>query len=297
MALASVSFPIHAVFAMGGSPDIEAIENYEAYTEQALSDVTGNQEKMNAELAALDKEIECGWFMTLYDKPLLAIVIDDLGWYKNTSRFTTYHTPLTLAFLPHAPSLKKLTQTARDNGHEIMTHMPMEPFSKKPSERYMIKKKHSDAEVLKNLQSALDQFDYNHVGVNNHMGSRITSDKAKMRIILEEVKSRGLFFLDSKTTPKTVVEEIAKEVGVPYIGRDVFLDDEHDKKTPLYRLEQAARTAKRNGGAVVIGHPSTKTYRDIDAFVKANEKSKDVLIEPVSVLIKKNACQALLKTR
>ena len=279
---------------MSGTPDVDAIEGYHTYSAQALSDLMGNQTKVNDELAALDLEIECGWFMKLYDKPLLAIVIDDLGRYKNTKKLIAYDTPLTLSFLPYAPSLKKQIQAAKDNGHEVMTHMPMEPFSKKPSERFMIKQKHSAAKILKNLKAAVDAFEHNHVGVNNHMGSRITSDAKAMKIILEEVKSRGLFFLDSKTTPKTVVEAVAKTVDIPYIGRDVFLDDEHDTKSPLYRLRQAVRLAKKRGSAVVIGHPFTKTYHDLGVFISENKKNEEVSIEPVSVLIKKNACQVIL---
>lgn len=199
----------------------------------------------------------------------IALIIDDMGPAKLSEKFIALDdVPLTLSFLPYAVGLKTQTQLAHDKGHEIMLHMPMQPFADKPREKYMIMGHDSAETAQKKLDAALAQFPKALVrGVNNHMGSLVTSKAEVINAVLMDIKKRGLFFVDSKTTPRSVAEDVAYGEGIPAIGRDVFLDDVNDKKDAAYRLSKTFEKAKGKGYAVVIGHPLKKTYAAIERFI------------------------------
>src|SRR5690606_31671632 len=93
------------------------------------------------------------------------------------------------------------------------------------------------------------------VGVNNHMGSRLTADAAAMRVVMDEIARHGLAFVDSRTTSRTVAEAVALERGIPAAGRDVFLDNDRDEAAITRQLDLALRIARKAGTAIAIGHP------------------------------------------
>lgn len=96
-------------------------------------------------------------------------------------------------------------------------------------------------------------------GVNNHMGSRATADPATMDRLLSELRPRGLFFLDSRTTAATVAESEARRLNVPVLSRNVFLDDVANVGAIRLQLDAAVREARASGHAVAIGHPHRDT--------------------------------------
>ena len=175
-------------------------------------------------------------------QPKLAIVIDDFG---NNSAGTEE-----MLALPKADQDKLL-----DNGKAVILHQPMEAHTGQRSwlGKTPILSNMSTEEAVDTFKSNLDSVD-KAKGFNNHMGSKITEDKDKMTALLKEAKDRNMYFLDSLTTAKSVGEEVAKEVGVPYIKRDVFLDSTQDIKTVEKNILRAAEIAKQKGTAVAIGH-------------------------------------------
>lgn len=198
---------------------------------------------------------------------LIAIVIDDMGLDIRDSRRAINLPPyITLSFLPYATRLKEQTREARDNGHELMLHMPMEPVGRAdPGPGALLTELPID-EIRERFQIALASF-VGFDGVNNHMGSKFTASQKDMEPVMEELKERDLFFLDSRTSSKSIGDALAREKGVPSIARDVFLDDDMSPKAVRAQLAQLERVAKRKGYAVAIGHPHPATLDALETWL------------------------------
>lgn len=193
-------------------------------------------------------------------RPLISIVIDDMGLDRPRSRrAVALPARLTLSYLPYARDIGGQVRAARARGHELFLHLPMEAYSRAvdPGPRALSPASHP-RETMRRLRWALSRFD-GFVGVNNHMGSRFTSDADGMRLVLKELARHRLIFLDSRTTPRSVARPIANALGLPFAARDVFLDDHQDGISVRARLQELERIARRRGHAIAIGHPRDRT--------------------------------------
>ena len=131
------------------------------------------------------------------------------------------------------------------------------------------------------FRAALDSFD-GYVGVNNHMGSRFTADRASMAPVLAELHRRGLLWLDSRTTPNSAGIGLAQELKMPWVGRDVFLDNEETVAAVKAQLAKTEQVAKRQGYAVAIGHPHDATIEALASWLPDVQKRGFVLV-PVHI--------------
>jgi len=139
-------------------------------------------------------------------------------------------------------------------------------------ERYGLLLSQSDEEIRKRLDGFLREVPYAK-GANNHMGSRFTEERGKMGIVLGFLKGKGLFFIDSKTTPLSVGNTLAREMGIENAGRNVFLDNVQDVEAIREQLEQLAEMARRKGGAIGICHPHKATIQALTAAMPELRKS------------------------
>jgi len=219
-------------------------------------------------------------------RPLVAVIIDDLGTDKNRSwRTIGLKGPLTLSFYAHASDLPEMAQTARRAGHELLVHVPMEPMSKDLNMGPNGLAVGLDPmEVRRRLRWHLERFD-GYVGINNHMGSRFTSDPESMMPVMEEIKARGLLFVDSRTISTSIGIEVAQRLGVPNAARDVFLDNEVDVSSIGERLSELEAISRRNAMAVAIGHPHDETLDALEQWM-ADLPSKDVVLVPISTIVR-----------
>ena len=191
------------------------------------------------------------------NQPLIVIVLDDMGLDRHhAARAIGLRAPLTLAFMSYADDLVRQIAGARENGHEIMLHVPMEPVDadEDPGPNVLLLD-HDEAELRRHLNWVLDRAE-GYVGINNHMGSRFTRDEAAMSIVMAELERRGLAFLDSRTTNESVAEIMADRFSVPVISRDVFLDNEPAPEKIEAQLARVEEIARRQGHAVAIGIPA-----------------------------------------
>ena len=117
------------------------------------------------------------------------------------------------------------------------------------------------------------------------MGSKLTEDYNRMKTVMETLKEKGLYFLDSKTSPKSKAEMAAKDSGIAYAHRHIFLDNQNDKAYILGQLSKVERLADKNGYAIAIGHPKTQTYAALKEWLPTVDK-KGIKIIPLSVAIK-----------
>ena len=217
--------------------------------------------------------------------PKIAIVIDDAGIDKiRTQHAIALAGPLTISFLTYATNLKEQVKRAKDAGHEIMTHVPMEPFNKEldPGPNFL-NVADSHVKIREKIVLALSKIPES-VGINNHMGSHFTSNVRGMEMVMYELRRRGLLFLDSRTSPKTVVPKIASKYQVPFVTRNVFLDHEPRLGFILSQLEILERLAKKQGYAVAIGHPRTSTIRALSQWLPVVAE-KGLELVPISSIV------------
>ena len=217
---------------------------------------------------------------SLTDGPMIAIVIDDSGHnVARTERLSAFqYGVLTLAFLPYVEALTVQTAIAREAGHEILLHLPMEPLNPEMDTGPNLLEVNLSPDILdERLQWHLGRLD-GYVGVNNHMGSRFTADKPAMNQLMRTLRGRGLLFLDSRTTPATVGREAAAAAGVPFLRRDVFLDNEASQVHVTAQLAKTEEIARRQGYAIAIGHAHSWTISAIEAWARgARERGFDLV--------------------
>ncbi|MCR8642455.1 divergent polysaccharide deacetylase family protein [Paenibacillus sp. N1-5-1-14] len=185
-----------------------------------------------------------------------AIIIDDFGNnMKGTPEIIGLPYNITIAVMPFLPTTKQDAEAAYAAGKEVIVHMPMEAKSGKSSwlGPGAITVNLSDDEVRKRINLAIDEVPH-AVGINNHMGSKITGDARIMRIILEECKKRNLFFIDSHTNYRSIVCQTAKEVGVRCLENQVFLDDVHTTGHVLKQMNEIAKRLETSSTCIAIGH-------------------------------------------
>lgn len=219
-------------------------------------------------------------------RPMIAIVIDDLGVDKRRSeRVTTLRAPLTLAWMTYAEDLPRVTQAARQRGHELMVHVPMQPQGENwdPGPD-VLEVGVNPEENRRRLIWGLERFE-GFVGINNHMGSRYTGDRVGMRVVMEELKKRGLLFLDSVTTDKSVAPELARNYQVPFAARQVFIDNDQNVAAVTAQLAKAEAYARKHGAAIAIGHPHDATIEALSQWLPALD-AKGIVLVPVSAIVR-----------
>jgi len=219
--------------------------------------------------------------------PMIAIVIDDSGHDPaKTQRLADFDQGvLTFAFLPYVERLAEQTEAVRTAGHEILLHLPLEPLNPEldtgPNALTITQ---SPGEFTERLAWNMARLD-GYVGVNNHMGSRFTADRPAMQRLMAALAEQGLLFLDSRTTTATVGESTAAEAGVPFLRRDVFLDNEPDAGHVAQQLREAEAVAQRQGFAVAIGHAHPWTTDAIEAWAPA-ARARGITLVPLTALLK-----------
>lgn len=224
---------------------------------------------------------------TYTGNPKIALVIDDVGMNLKQSNIAIHELPpeVTLAFLPYAEKVEDLSKQAREKGHEILIHAPMEALDSNRDLGPMALREHMDfATFDKEFEKMANSFE-GYIGVNNHMGSRLTQNPEAMGYLMDQLKKRDLFFLDSRTIHLSVAGDIAESYGVPYTERDIFIDH-HDRQSFVAKaLRMLERKARHDGTAVAIGHPKDGTMKTLKRWIPTLE-DKGIELVPLSELIK-----------
>lgn len=195
--------------------------------------------------------------------PIVAIIIDDIGYDPRlVDLFLSIDVPLTFSVLPFSPFQKKVTGKIAKKNHEIMLHLPMEPVEYpqvNPGPGALLSSM-SPRQLTNHLNRAIDAVP-GAVGVNNHMGSRLTTDAEQMYRILKSIKGRGMYYIDSRTSYQSVSHDLARRIQLPFAQRKIFLDNDTDPAKITTQLNKLIRYAQRHGEAVGIGHPHKETFQ------------------------------------
>lgn len=211
---------------------------------------------------------------------MVAVVIDDMGVsVPHTRDILSLEKPITASFLTYGAANRKQVKEAKEKGFEVMLHVPMMPHAKADLAPVTLSPDMQEDEIKNDFVQMLDRYKgLGMKGINNHMGSLFTEDEKSLGYVMQILKDRNLFFLDSKTTAKSVGAKVAAEYGVPYIARDVFLDNENDYNYIMKQLRQTEKIAHMRGYAVAIGHPRTQTYLALRDWMKELPERKIRLV-------------------
>ncbi|MFQ6608177.1 MAG: divergent polysaccharide deacetylase family protein [Fidelibacterota bacterium] len=200
---------------------------------------------------------------------IICFIIDDFGYNISdvVRSFIHLDIPLTCSILPGHPYSRRIARLAHEARHQVIVHMPMETHDHRAGEEsYIITRAMTEEEIRTRVRSAFQKLPQAE-GMNNHQGSLATENRRVMQILADELKSLGKYFIDSRTTKKTLAEEVMKAVGVPTERRRIFLDNENDLRYIKKQIEQLARIAKSEGVAIGIGHPRKKTLQAIRQMI------------------------------
>ena len=259
---------------------------YDFYEEKLPEDVIDTEAPKNVHPKISGIKIEVSRKPPYFGRePVIAIVIDDMGVsHRRTANISSLDYPLTSSFLTYASNLRPQIAAAERAGHEIIAHLPMEPKASMNVSPDVLTVKMNEKQVAEGLNGMLDKFP-GIAGVNNHMGSRFTEDAERMDVVMKELEKRGLFFLDSKTTPHSACEKAAKDNRVRYVSRNVFLDNEDKFDYVMRQLRQTEAIARKNGYAVAIGHPKEQTYNALKVWLPTL-KSRNLRLVHLSEIVK-----------
>lgn len=229
---------------------------------QRLQDAAPAYRSKEPPLSSADRQVEGAL------RPRLALIIDDLGSGASaTDELMKMDAPLTVAVIPQGRYAAQEAKKAAEQGFAVLLHQPMEPLdpSKRPGKGGIVVDM-SEEEIRETICSNLKLVP-GAIGVNNHMGSRVTEDAELMRIILDEVFSQGLFFFDSRTSSKSVVAQVAREMGLCVMENARFLDHIASEEYVIDSIRIVARHAIERGSAAAIGHVRPATVRALQKML------------------------------
>ena len=200
---------------------------------------------------------------------VIVLVIDDFG-YRNdniSDGFLNLSIPITCAIIPGHTASKKFAEKAISYGKEVIIHMPMESENYSPGEDEYKLLTSMTSELLENkLIQAFESLP-EAIGMNNHQGSKATSDSKTMTVLASVLKDRGKYFIDSRTSSLTIGEKTMVSFGVPTARRNIFLDNNNDLDKIEEQINKLANSAKKNGVAVGLGHARKNTLSVLEKVV------------------------------
>ncbi|EAJ6067450.1 divergent polysaccharide deacetylase family protein, partial [Campylobacter jejuni] len=201
-------------------------------------------------------------------KPKLAIIIDDMANASQVRGLKALNLKLNPSFFPPDKNHSETPKLALKFDF-YMVHLPLAAINYNKPELDTLNPNDSKERIFKKIKQIKKDFkDLRYI--NNHTGSLFTSNEEAMRKLYEVLKNQNIFFVDSKTIGNSKANKIAKELNVPYIQRDVFLDNEDDVNYVKKQIQNAVKLAQKKGFVIAIGHPRKNTF-------KALEQSKDLL--------------------
>ena len=219
-------------------------------------------------------------------RPVLSLVIDDLGYsLANGMAAIDLNGEHTYAILPGAAYSRKLAQHAHQQHKEVILHLPMQSISSTAAhEPNALNEAMDEDQLTTNVHELLAEIPFIR-GVNNHMGSHLTEFDFFMRPVMDSIRgyNPGLYFLDSRTSPRSVAHAQALDAGLSSISRDVFLDDEPNPESIRLQFNIWLTKARARGSAIAIGHPYSNTIDVLRAQLPATDGEFEFL--PISKLI------------
>ncbi|MBN2124551.1 MAG: divergent polysaccharide deacetylase family protein [Deltaproteobacteria bacterium] len=219
-------------------------------------------------------------------RPRLSLIIDDIGFSRcRAAAFLDLGVPITFAVLPRLAHSRDLALEIHRRGHEIMLHQPMEPTNGEidpgPGALYVGDR---PEKIMRTMEENISEIPFAS-GVNNHMGSRFTACEREINQALEVVRDRGLFFVDSLTSSRSMAYRTARRLDMPAARRNVFLDNLPEEAAVLRQLRKLRSYTLRSGEGIGIGHPFPETAGALARFL-AEGRTRDLELVHISAVIR-----------
>ena len=211
----------------------------------------------------------------LPSKGKLIFVFDDAGHnLEQLQYFLDLPFPCTIAVLPKLPNSRETARRIRAAGKELILHQPMQALNPNINPGDGAVKPGMDREEIKKIVASNVEEIGPIAGMNNHEGSLITSDEKAMEAVLELCREKNIYFLDSRTSSKSVVPQVAKKLNMNIWERAVFLDNKKDKAYMKKQIIEGLEIASQRGEAIMIGHVFT-----VDLAILLKEMYSDLTQE------------------
>jgi len=230
----------------------------------------------------LSRQADLSWDIPRYPPTIraprergIALIMDDIGYDMHAlRRVLALPFKVAISVLPDAPGSRQAAEMAHAAGLTVMLHLPMEPANPVYQQRMddsFLRMDMNEAEVRALFLRALDEVPY-VVGVNNHMGSLLTSSPVHMQWVMSLCRERGLFFVDSRTSKDSVAAAEALQFGLTWGERKVFLDHQSDPESLRLSWQAAQRCLKRHKACIVIAHPYPETLDFLEHQIPARDR-------------------------
>ena len=207
----------------------------------------------------------------------IAIVLDDLGYRSSDAAVFELPTQIAISVLPDTPFASKWSRQAHTEGRDVILHLPMESESQKRLGPMAITSDMYPYSIEQTLEEALNTVPF-AIGVNNHMGSKLTAQTEPMNALMSALKKRNLLFIDSRTTPLSVAELVAKRKGLTTGRRHVFLDHVQSEAFITHQFEYLKSLASKRGQALAIAHPHPLTVEVLKRQLQALDSTQFELV-------------------
>jgi len=208
-------------------------------------------------------------------RPVLSLVIDDLGYsFEHGKAAIELDGDHTYAVLPGASYSERLARHAHLLNKEVILHLPMQSISSSAAhEPGALNEAMDENELTNNVHTLLAKIPFIR-GVNNHMGSHLTEFDFFMRPVMDSIRSYNpsFYFLDSRTSPRSVAFSEAREAGLSSISRDIFLDNDANSTAIQLQYNIWLERARQQGSAIAIGHPYAPTIEVLQKNLAAAGK-------------------------
>jgi len=210
------------------------------------------------------------------DAPAIVLIIDDLGNNQQASlRTVQLHGEVTCGILPHTPYAGRIAKLAADSGKEVIVHVPMSSIHGVNTGPGGLHEEQTEQNFVQVLTDNLGAVPFAR-GINNHMGSALTQNDGMMQLMMSVIAESGLYFIDSRTSAKTVAATMAGRHNIKHLSRDIFLDNTPTVEHIHGQFQRLLRVARKHGVAVGIGHPHMATLDYLESVLPTLEALENV---------------------
>ncbi|MBA6417917.1 divergent polysaccharide deacetylase family protein [Colwellia sp. 6M3] len=213
----------------------------------------------------------------------VAIIIDDIGYRKSDAQALYLPGNISYAILPHTPYGKRLALKAQAKNNDVILHIPMESKNGKKLGPGALTSEMNENGIRESLSNAFAEIPF-ALGINNHMGSKLTELYQPMAWTMQFLRERDLVFIDSVTTSASQAEDVAISFGVPSLHRHIFLDNKLEHNYIRRQFKQLIRDAKRYQTVVAIAHPHPETITSLKKLLPLLAQNNVELV-PISTLL------------
>lgn len=211
----------------------------------------------------------------IVDRPKLAIIIDDISTFHQAKKIKSLNLNITPSIFPPSANYPNSARVAREFEF-YMIHLPLEAMNYQAQEKNTLKVGDSSDKIESEISKIRSNFP-KAIYINNHTGSKFTSDYDSLKKLFIAFKKHNMIFIDSYTTKDSKAKILSSEFGNKYLKRDVFIDNTKDEKAIINKLKEAIKIAQKSGFAIAIGHPYEQTFKALKGFKSELESQVDII--------------------